>query len=210
MTSLPRPFPASVDQSSTNYGIPPAVGKNISLIVGLTCLLGFLVDTLVLSTPPDPLSLQWRVNLLQQIGDRSIILLFAIALLMYTFFDQRRLKRSLGFICLVLGVAFMLSCVLVIRDSLILQSETLQNINNREQYVQSQIDEARNGGTDNLPANLTAEQLKQASQQLSSQASTLKQNARQGITKAGVVSMGNLIAVGLGMLGLGRLGIKRF
>lgn len=210
MTSLPRPFPSSAGQSSNNYSTSPAVGKNISLIVGLTCLLGFLVDTLVLSTPPDPLSLEWRVNLLQQMGDRSIILFFAVALLMYAFFDQHRLKRTLGFACLMLGVAFMLSCVLIIRDSLILQSETLQNISNREQYVQSQIDEARNGNTDNLPASLTAEQLKQASQQLSNQASTLKQNARQSITKTGVASMGNLIAVGLGMLGLGRLGFRRF
>ncbi|ESA34072.1 hypothetical protein N836_18965 [Leptolyngbya sp. Heron Island J] len=210
MTSLPRPVSSSVGQSSAaHYGTQPSAGKNICLVVGLTCLLGFLVDTLVLSTPPDPLSLEWRVNLLQQMGDRSIILLFAVALLMYAFFDQRRLKRPLGFVSLVLGVAFMLSCVLVIRDSLILQSETLQNISNRQQYVQSQIDEVRNGNTDNLTANLTADQLQQASQQLANQASTLKQDARHDITKAGVASMGNLIAVGLGMLGLGRLGIRR-
>ena len=210
MTSLPRPLSSSVGQSSSNhYDTQSLAGKNICLVVGVTCLLGFLVDTLVLSTPPDPLSLQWRVNLLQQMGDGSIILLFAAALLMYAFFDQRRLKRPLGFVCLVLGVAFMLSCVLVIRDSLILQSETLQNISNRQQYVQSQIEGARNGDTENLAATLTAEQLQQASQQLVNETLTLKQNARQGITKAGVASMGNLIAVGIGMLGLGRLGIRR-
>lgn len=207
MTSLPRPFPTKAGSSNASHGTP-AAGKNICLVVGLTCLLGFLVDTLVLSTPPDPLSLQWRVNLLQQVGDRSIVLMFAAALLMYAFLDKRQLKRSLGFICLVLGVAFMLSCILVIRDSLILQSETLQNISNQEQQVQSQIEQAREGGAD-LPEVVTSEQLQQASQQLANQASTLKQNARQGITKAGVASMGNLIAVGLGMLGLGRLGIKR-
>lgn len=208
MTSLPRPFPSKVGQSSTDYGTHPAAGKNICLIVGLTCLLGFFIDTLVLGTPPNPLSLEWRVNLLQQMGDRSIVLLFAVALLMYAFFDQRKLKRSLGFVCLVLGIAFMLSCILVIRDSLILQNETLRNISNQERYAQSQIEEARSGDVE-LPSQVTAEQLQQASQQLANQASTLKQNARQGITKAGVASMGNLIAVGLGMLGLGRLGIKR-
>lgn len=208
MTSLPRPFPSQAGPSTENHGTP-AAGKNICLVVGLTCLLGFLVDTLVLSTPPDPLSLEWRVNLLQQVGDRSIVLLFAAALLMYAFIDQRQLKRSLAFICLVLGVAFMLSCILVIRDSLILQSETLQNISNQEQQVQSQIEQARQGSADLSGAVVTPEQLLQASQQLANQASTLKQNARQGITKAGVASMGNLIAVGLGMLGLGRLGIKR-
>ncbi|WP_326522198.1 HpsJ-like protein, cyanoexosortase C-associated [Leptothoe sp. PORK10 BA2] len=208
MTSLPRPFPSKTNQPATHQSTYPTPGKNICLIVGLTCLLGFLVDTLVLSTPPDPLGLEWRVNLLQQMGDRSIILLFAVALLMYAFWDQRSLKRPLGFICLVLGVAFMLSCVLVIRDSLILQKEALQNISNQEQQALSQIEEAR-GGNLNLPESVTPEQLQQASQQLSSQASALKENTRQGITKAGVGSMGNLIAVGLGLLGLGRLGIKR-
>lgn len=209
MTSLPRPFPAKTGRPFKDQGIQPSAGKNICLIVGLTCLLGFLVDTLVLTTPPNPFALEWRVNLLQQIGDRSIVLLFSVALLMYAFFDQNRLKRPLGFICLVLGVAFMLSCVLVIRDSLILQKETLQNISNREQQVQSQIKDGRGDELD-LPAPVTPEQLQQASQQLSNQISALKADARQGITKAGVASMGNLIAVGLGMIGLGRLGIKRF
>ncbi len=209
MTSLPRPLPSTATKSSSDFGQQQfSAGKNICLIVGLTCLLGFLVDTVVLSTPPNPFELQWRVNVLQQMGDRSIILLFSVALLMYAFFDQRRLKRPLGFICLVLGVAFMLSCMLVIRDSLILQKETLQNITNQEQQALSQLEEAR-GSDLNLPESVTPEQLRQASQRLSNQASTLKANARQGITKAGVASMGNLIAVGLGMVGLGRLGIKR-
>lgn len=209
MTSLPRPFPSKAAKPSSSYDMQqPSAGKNICLIVGLTCLLGFLVDTLVLSTPPNPFDLQWRVNVLQQVGDRSIILLFSIALLMYAFFERRQIKRPLGYACLAIGIAFILSCVLVIRDSLILQKETLQNISNQEEYVRSQIDEARTGDSE-LQAPLTPEQLKQASQQLSTQATTLKQNARQGITKAGVASMGNLIAVGLGMLGLGRLGIKR-
>lgn len=207
MTSLPRPFPTQAAESSASYG-GPAAGSRICMIVGLTCLLGFLVDIVVLSTPPAPFSLEWRVNVLQQIGDRSIVLLFAAALLIYASLRQRQIKRLLGFICLVLGVAFMLSCILVIRDSLILQSETLQNISNQAQQVQSQISEARSSGA-GLPESVTPEQLQQASKQLANQTSTLKQNARQGITKAGVASMGNLIAVGLGMLGLGRLGIQR-
>ncbi len=208
MTSLPRPLPNQASQSADKYSTPSSAGKNICLIVGLTCLFGFMVDMLVLSTPVAPFDLQWRVNLLQQVGDRSIILLFAVALLMYALFDQRRLKRPLGYICLGIGVAFILSCVLVIRDSLILQRETLQNISNQEQQAQTQIEAARDGNL-NLPESVTPEQLQQAAQQLTNQASSLKRNARQGITKAGIASMGNLIAVGLGILGLGRLGIKR-
>lgn len=208
MTSLPRPLPNQTSPSANKHSDSSSPGKNICLIVGLTCLFGFMVDMLVLSTPLAPFDLQWRVNLLQQVGDRSIILLFAVALLMHALYDQRRLKRPLGYICLGIGVAFILSCVLVIRDSLILQSETLQNISNQERQAQTQLEAARDGNL-NLPESVTPEQLQQAAQQLTNQASSLKRNARQGITKAGIASMGNLIAVGLGILGLGRLGIKR-
>lgn len=208
MTSLPRPIGRSIDQTAEPYSPSGPVGRNICLIVGLTCLVGFLVDTLVLGTPPQPFNLQWRIGFLQQAGDRSIILLFAIALLLFSLYAQKQLRRSLGFFCLALGVAFLLSCVLVIRDSLLLQRQALETISLQEEQIQTQIEEAQSGELE-LSSEVSPEQLQQASQQLSSQATSLKENARQGITKAGVASMGNLTVVGLGMIGLGRLGIKR-
>lgn len=207
MTSLPRPGSSKVSQTNAGYNPQAPAAKNICLIVGFTCLLGFLVDMLVLTTPPDVFALEWRINVMQQVGDRSIVLLLGVGMLMFSTFEKRSLKRSLGYVCLAIGVAFILSCGVVIRDNLVLQKQALQNISNQEQQIQSQIEQVQQGGS--LPEQVTLEQLQQASQQLTRQATTLKQNARQGITKSSVASLGNLIAVGLGLMGLGRLGIKR-
>ncbi|MEM1254764.1 MAG: HpsJ family protein [Cyanobacteria bacterium P01_H01_bin.21] len=207
MTSLPRPGSSKVSQINVGHSPQAPAAKNICLIVGFTCLLGFLVDMLVLTTPPDLFALEWRINVMQQVGDRSIVLLLGVGMLMFSTFEKRTLKRSLGYICLAVGVAFILSCGVVIRDNLVLQKQALQNISNQEQQIQSQIEQVQQGGS--LPEQVTLEQLQQASQQLTRQATTLKQNARQGITKSSVASLGNLIAVGLGLMGLGRLGIKR-
>ncbi|MDV3353332.1 HpsJ family protein [Leptothoe sp. LEGE 181152] len=207
MTSLPRPFPSKANQTDVGQNPQMPAAKNICLVVGFTCLLGFLVDMLVLATPLNVFALEWRINVMQQVGDRSIVLLLAVGMLLFATFEQRQLKRSLGYACLALGVAFVLSCGVVIRDNLVFQKQALQNINNQEQQIQTQIEQVQVGGS--LPENVTLEQLQQASQQLSSQAQALKQNARQGITKNSVASLGNLIAVGLGLVGLGRLGIKR-
>ena len=207
MTSLPRPLSSKVSQTNAGHNPQTPAAKSICLIVGFTCLLGFLVDMLVLTTPPDVFALEWRINVMQQVGDRSIVLLLGVGMLMFSIFEQRSLKRSLGYVCLAVGVAFILSCGVVIRDNLVFQKQALQNISNQEQQIQAQIEQVQQGGS--LPEQVTLEQLQQASQQLTRQATTLKQNARQGITKSSVASLGNLIAVGLGMMGLGRLGIKR-
>lgn len=214
MTSLPRANATKrvPQRSAANYDMPATTGdgnqgKQICVIVGLTCIAGFLIDILVLGTPPDPFALEWRINFLQQAGDRSIVLLFGTALLLYGLFDNRAIKRIIGFASLAIGVACVLSCVLVIRDSLILRNQAIQNISNQEQQVQEQIEAFRS--RDELPENVTLEQLQQASQQIASQADLVKQNARQGISRVGVGSIGNLVAVGLGMIGLGRLGLNR-
>lgn len=213
MTSLPRSNATKrASQRAINYDTPTTtggnnIGRRICLIVGLTCLAGFLMDLIVLGTPPNPFALEWRINFLQQAGERSIILLFGFALLLYGLFDNRAIKRILGFASLAIGVAFVLSCVLVIRDSLILRNQAIQNISNQELQAQEQIEEARS--RDDLPENITLEQLQEASQQIANQADSIKQNTRQGISRVGVGSISNLVAVGLGMIGLGRLGLNR-
>lgn len=182
------------------------VGRNICLVVGLTCIFGFLVDMLALTTPLDPFALEWRVNFLQQTGDRSIILLFGVALVLYSIFTNRRLARPISFVSMIVGVALMLSCVLVIRDSLVLRNQALTTIGTQAEQLQTQIDESRNSS--DLPADITPEQIRQASAQVANQAESLKVNAREGIVKAGFASIGNLIVVGLGLVSLGRLGLK--
>lgn len=213
MTSLPRTNATKrAAQRGGNYEMPVNtgqhnLGKQLCLIVGLTCLAGFLIDVVVIGAPPEPFSLEWRISFLQQTGDRSIVLLFGIALLMYGLFDNRAIKRTIGFVCLVIGVAYVLSCVLVIRDTLILRNQAIQTISNQEQQIQERVEAA--SSLDELPENITLEQLQQASQQIASRSDSIKRNTRQEISKMGVSSIGNLVAVGLGLIGLGRLGLKR-
>ncbi|MCY7391002.1 MAG: hypothetical protein LH647_05710, partial [Leptolyngbyaceae cyanobacterium CAN_BIN12] len=59
-------------------------------IVGLACLAGFMVDIFAITFPPNLGDLQWRIGFMQQISDRSIILLFGLALVMYGMVDFRR------------------------------------------------------------------------------------------------------------------------
>lgn len=179
--------------------------RKLCFIVGLVCIAGFLMDLLVIAAPPDPFALEWRVGFLQQAGDRSIILLFGAALLLYSQIGNRRLSRPLSLILLGLGVAFMLSSMLVIRDSLILQKQALTTIGAQSEQLRAEI-EVRKDSPD-LPAEITLEQFEQASQQVATQAERLKETARNQVTKAGIANIGNLVVVGMGFVGLGRFGL---
>ena len=183
------------------------ISRNICFIVGLTCIAGFMVDLLVLGTPPDPFALEWRIGFLQQMGDRSIVFLFGVALILYSIFDNRRIKRPLALLCLGLGVAFLLSSLLIIRDSLTLKDQAFRTISTQEEQLQTRIEESRASGE--LPADISLEQIQQASQEITTQAQQAKQSTSQGITKAGMSSLGNLVVVGMGLIGLGRIGVKR-
>ena len=67
---------------------------------------------------------------MQQISDRSIILLFGLALVMYGMLDFRRWRRRLALFCLILGVIFNLSSILVIRDGIASQQQAMTNVSN--------------------------------------------------------------------------------
>ena len=167
---------------------------------------GFLINLLVLMVPPAPFDLAWRVSFLEQVGDRSLILLFGSALLLYSQLSNRRVIRRLSFVLLGVGVALLLSSVLVVRDTLILQEQMIGNIGTQSAQLQSQI-EARRSQPE-VTADITAAQFEQASQALASQADVLKRNTRSGLTRAGLVSIGNLSIVGMGLVGLGRFGLS--
>jgi len=92
------------------------------------CLAGFLVDMIVLTFPPALGNVEWRVGFLQQLGDRSIILLLGLALIMYSWIDIRPWRRKLALACLIIGVVFNLSSVLAIRDNLKVQEMAITNI----------------------------------------------------------------------------------
>ena len=206
MTSIPRPRISNQGQAY-DPSRRSLIGSNICFIVGLVCIAGFAVDLLVLGTPPDPFALEWRIGFLQQMGDRSIVFLFGVALILYSIFDNYRIKRFLSLFCLALGVAFLLSSLLVIRDSLTLKDQAFRDISTQEQQLQTQIEESKASGE--LPSDISLEQLQQASQEITTRAEEAKQNTSQGITKGGMSSLGNLVVVGMGLIGLGRTGMKR-
>jgi predicted PurR-regulated permease PerM len=161
---------------------------------------------LALALPPVLGSPEWRVGILQQLGDRSIILLFGTALIMYGNLDSRLWLRRLALFCLLAGIAFHLSCILVIRDGMELQQRAAKNISAQAAQLQTQIQQGQNNPT--ATAKITPEQLERASQLVTNQAASLKQNAKTGIVKTGFSSIGNLLVVGLGLISLGRYGIQ--
>lgn len=207
MTSLSKtrtPYrnqPANADEAN----VP--ISKQLCIIVGLACLAGFVFDMITLTMPLNLFDLPWRMNVLQLAGDRGILLLFGASLLLFSSFPNRRIVRPLSFVSIIIGVAFMVSCVLVIRDSLILRNQTVTNIGTQEEQLQAQIDQNRDN--DNLPDEITPERLQQASSQLTERAESLKFDAKQNITRASFASIGNLLIVGIGLTGIGRLGLSR-
>jgi len=196
---------ATTSYSDSNLS-NPYVPKSLCQIVGFACLAGFVVDILVLAVPPNPTSVEWRVSLLQQLSDRSIILLFGIALTLYGSLDNPRVKKPISLASLLLGVFFSLCCILVIHDGITLQREAINTINKQAAQVQTQIQQAQTNPPPNLKA--TPEQLQQASKQVKTQADTLTQTTRITAIKTTFVSVGNLLAVGVGLISLGRYGSR--
>jgi len=143
---------------------------------------------------------------MQQVSDRSIILLFGFALILFGVLDFRRLRKQLAMACLILGALFCLSSILVIRDGMTLQQETLKTIANRASQLQTQIDQAQTNPS--AAPNIKPEQLTQLSGALNNQVNALKENARTTSLKTGVSSVGNLIITGLALIGLGQYGVR--
>lgn len=183
------------------------ISKNICLVVGLACLLGFLVDMLVLSTPFNPTVLEWRINFLQQTSDRGVLFLVGIALLLYSTFEKRQLRRAISSVCLIIGVVCLMSSIVVINDSIAFRDKSFSDLDSQERQLQTSIKESQTSGE--LPTEISPSELRQASKSLSNRAKILRRNTGRDITKVGVASVGNLIALSLGLIGLSRFGLKR-
>jgi predicted PurR-regulated permease PerM len=180
--------------------------KGLCRIVGFACLAGFLVDLFALTFPPAFGALQWRITFLQQLADRSVILLFGMALIMYGILDFRRWRRRLAMTSLVLGIIFILSCIFVIRDSLAFQQQAIANISNRAAQAQSQLQQAQSNPK--VAPNIKPEQLEQVSQLLSNQIVSAKETTKTSVLKTGISSVGNLMVIGLALIGLGQYGAR--
>lgn len=185
---------------------PSYNAKPLCRIVGIACLAGFVVDLLILALPPALGSAEWRTGFLQQVSDRSIILLFGSALTIYGSLETRALRKQLGMACLAIGVIYLLSCVLVIRDGLTLNDLAAKNIATQAAQVQTQIQNAKNDPK--AAPNVTPEQLQQAAQTVDTRAVSLKQNAKTGILKTANAIVGNLVVIGIALISLGRYGMR--
>lgn len=200
MVSIPNSNPAPVPNPS--YG-----ARGICYIVGLVCIVGFFADMLILGLPPQPGNLQWRLGVLQQFGDRSIILLFGTALILFGNLNKRRVIKRLSRLCTIGGVVFILMCILAISDSISLQKRTITNISTQESQLQTQIREAQKN-PDAIENNVSVEELQKASKLLADRAYSLKKNAKTSAIKTGAASISNLVIVGFGLIGLGRYGMS--
>lgn len=138
-------------------------------------------------------------------GDRSIVLIIGLALLICGFLENSRLRKPFSYAALAVGVAFLLSSILVIRDGLTLQTQTIDRIGQEATQLQTQVEQSRTNPE--ITANATPDDFAQALQAIDAQAATLKQNAKASPTKASLSSVSNLVVMGIGLLGLGRVGI---
>jgi predicted PurR-regulated permease PerM len=189
--------------------IQPPVSYNakpLCRIVGIVCLSGFFLDMLVRLLPPNLGNVDWRLGIMQQLSDRAIILLFGTALMLYSTLELRALRKKLALASLIVGIMFILSCVLVIQDSFAAHNIAVRNINTQAEQVQSQIQTAKeNPGAS---GKITPEQLEQAAELLNQRVGSFKENAKTGLMRTAIGIIGNLIVMGVGLIGLGRYGMR--
>lgn len=181
-----------------------SAGQTIARIVGLICVVGFIADVLGLVLPPGS-GASWRFGVLQQVGDRSIVFLLGIALLIYGCWESQLRRKPLSYAALGLGVAYLLTCVLVISDGLKVQSQATANIGQRVEQLQNRIEQSRNNPE--ISAKAKPQDFDNALKSIESQAYTAAENAKNTVTKSSIVIASNFLIVGLGLLSLGRFGI---
>lgn len=200
MTSFPQRPLATPSRSQT-----PSV-STIFLVLGLACIAGFVLNLLAITFPPDPMALEWRIGFMQQVSGRSILFFLGLAMSVYGSLERPALGRSLALICLVVGILFALSGVIVIRDGLVLQNQTVRNIESEATEIRSQLLTAQD--SPNLPDEVTPERIEEALLQVETQAQALLENARGQTTKSMMSMLSTQVVIGVGLLALGRFGLK--
>lgn len=181
--------------------------QNVARIIGLVCIFGFFFDMLVLAVPPQG-GVEWRIGLVQELANRSIILLLGLGLFIFGSAGKNRGRlRLVSKLSMGIGVLFFLLCLLSVVDSIRLSQQSATAISTQESQLQTQIKTAR-ANPAGLPENIDLAALDKASKQLTQQAKTLKNDAKRTVFKAGISNIGNLLIVGAGLLGLGRSGMR--
>jgi hypothetical protein len=196
----------SISTTTTSSSAPAGLnGRSLYRIVSFACIAGFVLDILAVSMPPNFGAVEWRVGFFQQFGDRSIILLIGVMFLMLGSLDMRQFRKQLGMACLGMGLVFLLSSVVAIRDNVVLQKQTSTNITTQSTQLQEQLEKAKVNPPN---AKVTPEQVNKALQEVGSRSEALQKSASTQIMKSGVSSVGNLLIVGVAMIGVGRYGMR--
>ena len=202
MTSL---YSQNVQNTSSGSYSPASFCR----IIGFVCIAGFIIDIFAFALPVAFDNLEWQINILQQISDRSIILLFGIALTLYSSLHHRPWRKSLVATCLTLGVIYLFFAIFFVSSSIQLQNRSEQQISLKtsqmQSQIQSQLQEAESNKTNPKP---TPEQIEQAKKEVDRQSDLLKGNTKTATVKRGLAGVGNFLVVGIGLIALGQCGAK--
>lgn len=203
MTSLQTPAHQHLPVAS-----PALLDKALAIaqVIGIACIAGFVLDMAVLALPLNLANLDWRLGMFQQLGDRSIILLFGAALLLIANLGASKLRRAIAFVALSLGVFCLLTGMLAVRDGVSAHRTALDRIDRQAIALQTQLEQARQEA--DLAPELATERMQQAEQQLQRQSEALQQQAKISVFKGSLSSVGNLLVSGMGLVVLGRLGAR--
>lgn len=200
----------SVSSSTQSRSAAPSImagpGEYILKIVGLVCCVGFLVDITILAFPLSLGNIEWRIGMLQQIGDRSIVLLLGSACLLFSSLNNRKMRKPIALLSLAVGVFFLLSSVVAIRDGSSFNKRAAEAITSQASAVQEQLDKAKADAS--LAPNVTPEQMQQAERELQLRADAMQKQAKLGTLKQSSSSVGNLLVTGFGLVALGRVGAR--
>jgi hypothetical protein len=178
--------------------------QKLSLIMALACMAGFLIDLAAVLFPLRVLSAQWRLEVFQFAGNRSIVLLIGMALLVICLQHSRFLKRVFSRLCLLLGVVYLLTSIVVFKDTIAVRDASARNIDLQAEQAVQQIKSAEDSSLE--APSFSAEQLQQATQQIFQQAQGMKSNATQQLLKTLFMTVGNLLVAGMALIAMSRLG----
>lgn len=177
-------------------------------LIGSACLLGFIAELLVLAFPFSIGNVGWRIGFIQHIGERSIILLFGLALVMYGIIHNYLWRKRVAQVCIILGVVSLLCCILIVRDSMLFKQQALSSISTQAERLQAQIQKLQDSSKINSKSGSMSDQLQKAPELLNQQVEASKKNAETNVSKTTALSVVNLGVLSLALLGLGRYGIN--
>jgi hypothetical protein len=186
------------------FGLHQTFVHKLCLIMGLVSISGFLIDIAVVALPLQLFDAAWNLDVVRAIADRSIVLLFGLALLAWALQNNLYLRKLFSRFCLLLGIIILLLCILLFQSVLSLREDAQASIVQQKSQALEQVRSAQDNPSAEAPL-LTTEQMTSAIQQINQQADTLQRNALNSLYRNLFLAAGNLVVVSLGAIALSRL-----